>query len=299
MGQNSQTANSCNRFRRQLLKQLPPGTSEYRFEGMQHMARMVDIHLNRISEDQDGSDNKEKKKSLAPGEFVFFFSVPAEILESQLSKYDIIAKSFSSYYKPQQILLLKMLSAPHERIGRKFEYMLLKAADQMGIENELITEGSTTVRGSQRDKEPDSQYRPSILPAGRSDVWPTVVVEVGNSESQRQLDSDAKWWLEDSNGDVQLVITMSVNDGKGIIIRSWEADARPTRTNPDRIICQIAQEVKMLRHPDQSTEILGNVPFILPFEKVMLRLPSQPQEGDIIFPAERLRDLATRVWGSK
>ncbi|KAJ5565638.1 hypothetical protein N7535_007276 [Penicillium sp. DV-2018c] len=45
----------------------------------------------------------------------------------------------------------------------------------------------------------------------RSPQWPTVVVEVGVSESYRKLRADADWWLPNSRGDVKLVVIVSVS----------------------------------------------------------------------------------------
>jgi hypothetical protein len=41
--------------------------------------------------------------------------------------------------------------------------------------------------------------------------WPTVVFEVGVFESLRQLQLDAKFWIEDSQGKMRVVIIAFVD----------------------------------------------------------------------------------------
>lgn len=47
------------------------------------------------------------------------------------------------------------------------------------------------------------------VPAGRSDRWPSVLIERAFSEIQSKLSSDASWWLNASGGEVQTTLTIS------------------------------------------------------------------------------------------
>lgn len=60
--------------------------------------------------------------------------------------------------------------------------------------------------------------------------WPTVVVEVGLSESCRKLEEDVKWWLTESEGRVQTAVAVSI-ETRGVpqlTVERWEM---PTGTD--------------------------------------------------------------------
>jgi hypothetical protein len=61
------------------------------------------------------------------------------------------------------------------------------------------------------EDENDGAYGLAQPVPGRNPKWPTVVVEVGVSESYRKLRADAQWWLTNSRSDVKLVIIVSVS----------------------------------------------------------------------------------------
>lgn len=45
----------------------------------------------------------------------------------------------------------------------------------------------------------------------RADSWPVFIIETGNPESFAQLRTDARWWLESSDGQVRMMILIKVN----------------------------------------------------------------------------------------
>lgn len=95
----------------------------------------------------------------------------------------------------------------------------------MGVpRRDLIPIGSTRYQGSQSSKEPDAGYKP--LPA-RSLVsdWPTIVFEVGLSESLSQLRTDTEWWLVNSGGQVMIALIISLKPAFSVIhIEKWDSD---------------------------------------------------------------------------
>jgi len=90
--------------------------------------------------------------------------------------------------------------------------------------------GSTTFDLGTRKKQPDSGVRPS------GSDYPSVVLEVGSSESLGQLYIDAQLWLEHTD-DVQLVVLISIdppvapNPTPQITVLLWQP------TNPVRTPC--------------------------------------------------------------
>jgi hypothetical protein len=65
----------------------------------------------------------------------------------------------------------------------------------MRLDSELLDIGAARVDDHPFKKEPDESWIPCTLPAGRTDKWPSLVVESGFSETLRQLQRDAEWWL--------------------------------------------------------------------------------------------------------
>jgi len=56
-----------------------------------------------------------------------------------------------------------------------------------------------------RSKEEDEAFGPRTR-VGRN-AWPSVVIEVGYSETEPQLEMDANWWITKSGGQTKFVIT--------------------------------------------------------------------------------------------
>lgn len=46
-------------------------------------------------------------------------------------------------------------------------------------------------------------YMPKHLPP--ESKWPTIVMETGYANSKRKLDLNARWWLNESEGEVKMV----------------------------------------------------------------------------------------------
>ena len=94
----------------------------------------------------------------------------------------------------------------------------------------LISIGATTFKTPRVSKEGDSAFKPlSIRP--READWPTIVLESGWSESLTRLRQDAHIWLENSGGDVKIVLLFSIGrTARTMIIEKWEN--RPVPANP-------------------------------------------------------------------
>ncbi|KLJ12236.1 hypothetical protein EMPG_12693 [Blastomyces silverae] len=292
-----------NKGRRQAVvgqeEGIPRGACEYQFQGIEHMERVIKSHMGLL----DDENNKMKGKARGAtqdkftSQFIVFSGVPSDVLEHKLAESSVIEKTFSSYHRPLKILVLKMVHLPHERASRVFERLLENILRSMGLERELGLQGRAGVYGPQRDKEPDCSYSPRTLPAGRANRWPSMVVEIADSEGQSQIEADARWWLENSDGDVKIALTISIQRTatRGIGIRRWEAIDRPTRTNPHRRVAELMQEVNIVRQGDRSIATTG-APLRLPFDRVMLRHPSTSVEADILILDEELKVLGEEVW---
>ncbi|OJD23704.1 hypothetical protein ACJ73_04936 [Blastomyces percursus] len=277
---------SNNGSRQPVVRQedgTPREAYEHQFQGIEHMEK--------------GKERRGDTQDKFTSQFIVFSGVPSDVLEHKIVESSVIEKSFSSYHRPLKILVLKMVHLPHEGASRVFEMLLENAIRSMGLERELGLQGRARIHGPQRDKEPDCSYSPRALPAGRTTRWPSMVVEVADSEGQSQVDADARWWLENSDGEVKIAQAIAIQRTatRGIAIRRWEAIDRPTTTNPHRSVTKLMQEVNIVRQVDGSITATG-APLRLPFDRVMLRHPSTSVEADILIPDEEQKVLGEEVW---
>lgn len=68
---------------------------------------------------------------------------------------------------------------------------------------------------------------PCELPHGRSDDWPSVVLEISFSETQSKLMSDVRFWLHESDSDVKIVLTLKIQRQRPeIIFEEWTINNR-------------------------------------------------------------------------
>ena len=95
-----------------------------------------------------------------------------------------------------------------------------------------------TVPGK-RSKEGDTGLKPAGTRDGRND-WPSLMVEVGYSESLQLLQYDARWWLEHTKGQTNMVIIIRItkNPYYSIRLECWEmspgSDQGSARSRPSR-----------------------------------------------------------------
>ncbi|KAG0638774.1 hypothetical protein HOY80DRAFT_905877 [Tuber brumale] len=183
----------------------------------------------------------------------------------------------------------------HETASTMFSSMIGGKSVGMGLQFEFVGTGSRTITAPAGRKEGDSTFCPFEL-RQPPQSWPTLVVESGASQSLGRLVVDSHWWLENSGGDVKIVILISVSETtRHIHFEKWEMvttpDARVTRANPNpsRAIPTKTHEL------DITGDAVTGTPLRLEFEKIMLRQPCAG-EGDMIFDTELLKRFAATIW---
>ncbi|KAJ5286500.1 hypothetical protein N7524_001806 [Penicillium chrysogenum] len=122
---------------------------------------------------------------------------------------------------------------------------------------------------------------------GRSNDWPSVVLEVAFSESRDKLQSDITYWLRASGGDVKMVITLQINQySLNITIEDWG-------TQGDNSVNHLYQTVQISRKGSEITTT-GSC-LVIEFEKLFLRPPIEPRERNIQIGDGELQSLAKKV----
>lgn len=272
-----------------MTKEIP-AVNIRRFVGVPDMQKII-IALAKAL--QEGTTNAQ---------YLAFECVTTDNLAKiDSSRSSLVRHAKMSLYADIDLLIVKVMpSGAHETawalLSEDFRFKL----QGMGVpRRDLVPIGSTRYQGSQSSKEPDAGYKP--LPA-RSLVsdWPTIVFEVGLSESLSQLRTDAEWWLVNSGGQVMIALVISLKPAFSVIhIEKWEFDfaQRPMTRAVASNARQPPQVPTCVQAIDIDHNTVTGAPLILEFKKIFLRAPIPP-ESDVVFTAQDLTDWANLLWAA-
>lgn len=204
-----------------------------------------------------------------------------------------------SYDKKTNTLLLKLVSfLPHQEAMVTLEYFFLDQINQTGLWRDVTRAGSTTFpRGDVGTmiKEADRSW----LPSSQVDRnWPSIVLEAGFAEFYGRLEVDARHWLENSDSQVEIVVTIAIHRSNPCItIEKWERESENTHPNieavsPDHGLARKAQEVTISRLPNNIIAVNGSL--TTRFEKIFLRPrnPANMLEQDVTFSQQNFQTFA-------
>ncbi|KAJ5086985.1 hypothetical protein NUU61_008292 [Penicillium alfredii] len=205
-----------------------------------------------------------------------------------------------------QVLYKIMPDEQHDQIIAFFHDGLGKKLGDMGLSSfggDFLFRNSTRTRGLSNSKEPDLWFGPynvNVNGGGRG-RYPSLVLEVGFSESSSQLRNDAHWWFTNSSEQTRLVVLIHANRGSSsgdnsspwaVDIEVWTEVPNPsshqTRDRPTNSLkCTQSARVK-----DGS---VTGAPLILDFETLMRRPPVNPLEGNVVLDAGWIRIVCAEV----
>lgn len=128
-----------------------------------------------------------------------------------------------SYIPSLGIVLVEMITKRHELAHRELDGLIQPMLVAMNrIDRELLRTGKASRKSSDREKRPDTSYRPADVPDGLSEDWPSFVIEAGWFGTGSKLEHDVRWWFSASKGDVKGVITVSVHrNSRQIVLEFW------------------------------------------------------------------------------
>ncbi len=207
------------------------------------------------------------------------------------------------YFQEEELLIIKyMPSAAHEFTAREIHNRIREKILLMGTaRNELVSFGSCRYHGAHSSKEADEAFVPRFV-RNKEDDWPTLVIEVGRSESLSQLRQDVRWWLIESKGDVKIALLVSIKKASSILlIEKWELGAASLdRSGPlirSAAINSIGEPEVVQSVEVTSTETMGDS-LVLEFNKLFLRA-AIPPETDLIFADQELEVMAAGLLSLK
>ncbi|KAJ5453847.1 uncharacterized protein N7458_004803 [Penicillium daleae] len=236
--------------------------------------------------------------------FVVLKNFPSETL----AKRDEQLPGRCDYSPSLQILIITMPSLPHEEAASSFDIMIAALAKEMKVYRRITDCGSTLVKTPDRSKQADRSWRP----ARPRRKFPTVVLEVGFSEATAKLERDIAWWINTSQGDVKMGLTIDIKRrSSSIEIKSWTpafmplpshvyitAHGRPVvdRRVSDPPPPRMTQRIFITRGRDGSNPTIEGGDLIIPFHALMLEQPGEGEHDFVLTTELLLQDLAERVW---
>ncbi|KAJ5825471.1 hypothetical protein N7474_002609 [Penicillium riverlandense] len=232
--------------------------------------------------------------------YIAFTNVPPSLLEDR--KRPIFPKSTRIFYNHDtRQLLVKLVATPHEIAERTLEFGVNAELLSMGLATSVVLTGSGRIRGNACSKEPDGTWRHKSLPAGRTTEWPSVVIETGVSEGWTQLKRDAEWWINNSHGQVKLVILIRANKSLPEIKYETIISGAPSpalRSGRVRYQCLPRQSIVQSRpvnQPGAPITTVGVTPLVVKFDEIFLRQPAPP-EHDIHVSLQWMEHISRTVW---
>jgi hypothetical protein len=253
------------------------------------------------------SYGKKSEASKASPYLIFSLVTTNDLLEIECGRErgEISRGVRLTHYVDWNILIVKVPTAEHEIAHGSFGDELVVRTAEMGLKGELVNIGATTFKSPRVSKEGDTTYKPRSIRIRKADR-PTIAIESGWSESLTRLRQDAHIWLENSGGDVKIVLLFSIGrTARTMIIEKWEN--RPVPTNPPvptnrpatrsitRSYPQTPTQIQAITI-DSNSNIVNGAPLTLEFRKIFLRQAVPPLEHDFTFTAQDLSAFATDFW---
>ena len=202
-----------------------------------------------------------------------------------------------------EVLFVKVPTRAHETAAAAFGDVITVTTWAMGlplIERQPFGAATFKAAAGTPRKEGDWSMMPVNVRPNRGD-FPTIVIEVGFSESLRKLRNDARLWFSMSRNDVQIVILIAVRAANNqIIFEKWAlgpvAAGRPITRHTPLQLPRAEQEITITRTPPNTFAITnGTAPLTLEFNRLFLRLPVGG-EHDVVYTQAQLIEIAEAIF---
>ncbi|KAJ5569569.1 uncharacterized protein N7459_008999 [Penicillium hispanicum] len=261
---------------------LPSTTPRYKYEGIPQCLRILEQEQER----------HESARSFNP--YLIFFAVDESSFLKCFVNSDksLITQSWEMYDHSSHNVLVKLSTTSLIEAAATFDSIFSTWARR--VQNNLLTATSSSpVSTETRSKRADLSWTPAHPPVGRSSQWPTVIVEASWSERRRKLENDVGFWLNKSNGQVKVVLTIAVHPGGRIDIEKWDLPPVPgSKATP----CS-TQKIEIVRDPAPNTsKVRGRLD--VKFQDVFLR-EKEGTETDFALSHSDMEEIAMKVWASQ
>ncbi|CAG8424969.1 unnamed protein product [Penicillium salamii] len=196
--------------------------------------------------------------------------------------------------RPRTALYRIMPNNQHECIRDVFFYalgMLLLEMNLSALDGDFKPSGSGRIYGVETSKEPDFAFRPGPRLASGDLQPPSLILEVGVSESYPQLLQDVNWWSESApvRPGIVVLIYVKTRPAFRVNFEVWTESPAPSRYNT-----RSAPPTRLQRsqHVYVEANVVHGGPLRLDFSLLMRRAPTPPLEHDVIFTDQQLLVIA-------
>lgn len=209
-----------------------------------------------------------------------------------------LTTSWETYNFISHTVILKMTSTIHDVAHRIFCRVFEDWARQ--ATSLLIPTGAAKVVESTRAKRPDSSWKPEVPGLGKDGKWPTIIVEAAWTESSRKLAQDIDFWLRDSNDQVNVALSIRIDNEK---IRPNGDVKKQAKISIQRWILYETRNGSFVK-PDQTMEIVRDPALEehrisgslnIPFKDVFDR-EKRANETDFNLSDDNMKQIGKFVW---
>ncbi|KAK9370444.1 hypothetical protein V1509DRAFT_638046 [Lipomyces kononenkoae] len=203
--------------------------------------------------------------------------------------------------KNRMAIVKLMPGIPHEVAKAIFEEIFFEERARLGLpRNIFVPTGSGRYHFSNElSKEPDGSYIPQTRQG--ADHFPSFIVEVGVSQSLRQLRQDARLWLKNTNGETKVVLLIFLNIAASTLtIERWQhaTSLPPRETRSGRLFAP--EKVQIVTYDNNTQQVTGD-PLVLPITLLLDVVPSHVPSSEISFGRPELLsygvDLFKGIYG--
>ncbi|KAJ9190753.1 hypothetical protein DTO164E3_9175 [Paecilomyces variotii] len=246
------------------------------------------------------SAKKQKLDEGSQDQYLSFHHITSkEFARIEEHRVDLGRGAAFSYFGDIETLIIKLPTRAHEKAHATLGQRMQAQVFQMGVSwDEFVAINATAIRGRNNSKkEGDSAWQNEKLRLSKAD-WPNIVIEAGLSGSLARLRSDARWWIENSAGDVLIVLVIWIQPtSKRAKIEKWIPNIQLTRRSP-RLGSPTVSPTKVadIKIDQSSASMCHGAPLCLEFDRVFGRPPRNALEHDIIFTQNDLEDWARLLW---
>ncbi|KAJ9195743.1 hypothetical protein DTO164E3_6578 [Paecilomyces variotii] len=167
---------------------------------------------------------------------------------------------------------------------------------------------------SMKAKEADESFHPESRLGNWNAAfpWPTLVIEIGNAQSLAKLREDVRWWFENSEGDVRIVLLMIVHQrSRTITLEKWQlappntppltrASINAFRQAVPPTMPPLVRQIAVNQQPyciqeTTITRTAASAQLMLPFHALLDDAPVPPQ-SDLVFTQAELVLMVQTTW---
>lgn len=298
---------------------LPLSVRRYVYEGKYHFCQILALERERLlvsmrnSQEDEAPRSTKTEPNVEPTEYIIFSiepsifeqdfigpdSIPAHSIrtssntttrERDVESPDIIPTfSIRTTFDPvTELLVVKIITGEHNQVAFAVHRAIDQSLRQMGLAEAVHDYGCVDIDVGRVKKQADMGWGPRRPPRGYP-KRPTVVLEVGVSETRSKLYRDMNIWLDPTRGNANVAIAIQVNRRRPLIsIDKWMWDA----VNGKPLNCQ---HIEVAESDPDEVKLSGG-PLIIPFHLLFLRQPQGTRETDVVIDQEWLQKIAEWGW---